>query len=58
MKKNEEVKEILNDENILDEEALEIRDNLYGLAEISIEKYIEFNNLIDGQEYYKLGNAY
>ena len=37
----EEVKEILNDENISDEEALEIRDNLYRLADISIEKYIE-----------------
>lgn len=37
----EKVKEILNDENISDKEALKIRDNLYGLAEIAIEDYIK-----------------
>jgi hypothetical protein len=37
----ERVKELLNDENISDEEVLEIRDNLYGLAEIAIESYIK-----------------
>ena len=34
----EKVREILNDENISDEEIVDIRDNLYGLAEIAIEK--------------------
>lgn len=37
----EKVREILNDENISDEEIIEIRDNLYGLAEIAIESYIK-----------------
>ena len=37
----EKVREILNDENISDEEVLEIRDNLHGLAEIAIESYIK-----------------
>lgn len=37
----EKAKEILNDENISDEEILEIRDNLYGLAEIAIESYVK-----------------
>lgn len=41
----EEVKEILNDEKISNEEALKIRDNLYGLAKISIEGYIEDNDI-------------
>lgn len=31
------VREILNDENMSDSEILEIRDNLYDLAEIAIE---------------------
>jgi len=34
-------REILNDENMSDSEILEIRDNLYDLAEIAIEKYIK-----------------
>ena len=37
----EKVREILNDENISNKEILEIRDNLYGLAEIAIENYIK-----------------
>lgn len=37
----EKVREILNDENISNEEILEIRDNLYGLAEIAIESYMK-----------------
>lgn len=36
----EEVKKILNDKNIPDEETLEIRNDLYELAEIAIENYI------------------
>lgn len=35
------VHEILNDNNISDEEVLEIRDDLYELAEIAIENYIK-----------------
>lgn len=37
----EEVKKISNCKNISDEEILEIRGNLYGLAEIAIENYIK-----------------
>jgi hypothetical protein len=40
----EEVKKILNDENISDEEVLEIRDNLYGLAELAIDNYAKDKN--------------
>ena len=41
----EKVREILNDESISDEEIVEIRDNLYGLAEIAIEDYITKNSI-------------
>lgn len=37
----EECREYLDDKNLSDEEVLEIRDNLYGLAEIAIESYIK-----------------
>jgi hypothetical protein len=37
----EKIREILNDENLSDEQILEIRDNLYELAEIAIESYIK-----------------
>lgn len=36
-----EVTKILNNKNISDEEALEIRDDFYELAEIAIESYIK-----------------
>lgn len=41
----EKVKEILKNEKMSNEEALEIRNNLYGLAEVAIEKYIEDNKI-------------
>ena len=37
----EEVKKLLNDPKLTDEEVLEIRDQLYSLAEIIFEKYQE-----------------
>lgn len=36
-----EVRKILNNENISDEKILEIRDDLYELAEIAIKNYIK-----------------
>lgn len=35
----EKVKRVLNDPNITDEEALEIRDNMHSLAEIIFEQW-------------------
>lgn len=37
----EECREYLEDKTLSDEEVLEIRDNLHGLAEIAIENYIK-----------------
>jgi hypothetical protein len=37
----EKCREYLEGKKLTDKEVLEIRDNLYGLAEIAIEKYIK-----------------
>lgn len=37
----EECREYLEDETLSDEEVLEIRNNLYSLAEIAIESYVK-----------------
>lgn len=50
----EEIKKILNDENIPDEEVMEIRDNPYGLAEIAIENYIKEYNIKIEKIIYKI----
>lgn len=36
----QEIKFLLNDDTISDEDIIEIKDNLYGLAEIAIEQYL------------------